>query len=89
MIRGYEKNQNKTQIGKLFGISDIKRKNDVNEAQAKSGMNLDKAYKKRSYVMEEMERLLTNYIHDCNQKGLPTFIITKTSLPSFSIHEWE
>ena len=49
MIRSYEKNQKPDR--KLFGISEgslckILKEKDVIEAQANSGMNLDKTYKK-------------------------------------------
>ena len=72
VLRAYENCQNKNELARRFKISEfavrsiIKDKDYIKDQGSKQNVNLEKVTKKRSYCMEEMERLLILWIQDCN-----------------------
>ena len=77
ILKAYENCQNKTELARQFKISDfavrsiIKDKDYIIKQGSRQNVNMEKILRKRSFCMEEMERLLIIWIQDCNAKQIP------------------
>ena len=77
VLRMFDEIKNKSEVARRMSLTEsyvrkiVSEKTTIESLASQENANLDKCYKKRSFEMEEMERLLTIWILDCNKKRIP------------------